>query len=48
MESAFKEARLIQWALLATIPLFAWVAEIGRGSGSSDWDLATSGRSFTR
>jgi hypothetical protein len=37
MESAFKKVRLIQWALLAAIPLFAWVAEIGRGSGSSDW-----------
>jgi hypothetical protein len=37
MESAFKKVRLIQWALLAAIPPFAWVAEIGRGSGSSDW-----------
>lgn len=37
MESAFKKVRFIQWALLAAIPLFAWVAEIGRGTGSSDW-----------
>lgn len=37
MESAFKKARLIQWALLVAIPLFAWIAEIGRDSGSSDW-----------
>jgi hypothetical protein len=37
MESAFKKVRLIQWALLVTIPLFAGVAEIGRGSGSSEW-----------
>jgi hypothetical protein len=37
MESAFKKVRLIQWALLAAIPLIAWVAEIGRGSGSGDW-----------
>jgi len=37
MESAFKKVRLIQWALLLAVPLFAWVAEIRRGSGSSDW-----------
>jgi hypothetical protein len=37
MESAFKKVRLIQWGLLGTIPLFAWVAEIGRGSGRNDW-----------
>ncbi len=37
MESTIKRLRLIRWALLASIPLFAWVAEIGRGSGSSDW-----------
>ena len=37
MESAFKKVRLIHWALLLVIPLFAWLAEIGRGSGSSDW-----------
>src|ERR1700758_476586 len=37
MESAFRKVRLIQWALLLAIPLFAWVAEIGRGRGSSDW-----------
>jgi hypothetical protein len=37
MESVFKKVRLIQWALLAAVPLFVWVAEIGRGSGSSDW-----------
>jgi len=37
MESAFKKVRLIQGALLLAIPLFAWAAEIGRGSGSSDW-----------
>ena len=29
METAFKKVRLIQWALLLAIPLFAWVAEIG-------------------
>jgi hypothetical protein len=32
MESAFRKVRLIQWALL-----LAWIAEIGRGSGSSNW-----------
>ena len=37
MESAFKKVRLIQWALLLVVPLLAWVAEIGRGSGSNDW-----------
>ena len=37
MESAFRKVRLIQWALLLAIPLFAWVAEIGRSNGSSDW-----------
>lgn len=37
MESAFRKVRLIQWALLPAIPLFAWVAEIGRINGSSDW-----------
>jgi hypothetical protein len=37
MESEFKKVRIVQWALLATIPLFAWVAEIGRSSGNSDW-----------
>ena len=37
MESAFKKVRLIQWALLAAIPLFAWVTEIVCGSGRSDW-----------
>jgi len=37
MEPVFKKVRVIQWALLATIPLFAWVAEIGHGSGNSDW-----------
>ena len=37
MESSLKKVRLIQWALLAAIPLFAWVAEIGRGIGSNEW-----------
>ena len=37
MTSAFKKVRLIQWAYLLSIPLFAWVAEIGRDSGSNDW-----------
>jgi hypothetical protein len=37
MESTFKKVRLIQWALLLAIPLFAWVAEIGRDAGNSDW-----------
>ena len=37
MESAFKKVRLIRWALLLAIPLLAWVAEIGRDRGSSDW-----------
>lgn len=37
MESAFKKVRLIQWALLLSIPLFARVGEIGRDSGSNDW-----------
>jgi hypothetical protein len=37
MESTFKKVRLLQWALLLAIPLFAWVAEIGRDTGNSDW-----------
>ncbi len=37
MESAFKKVRLIRWVLLASIPLFVWVAEMVCGSGSSDW-----------
>lgn len=38
MESAFKKVRLTQLALLFAIPLFAWIGEIGRGNGSSDWN----------
>lgn len=37
METVFKKVRLIQWALLLAIPLFAWVAEIGRDRGSANW-----------
>jgi hypothetical protein len=37
MESAFKKVLLIRWALLLAIPHLAWVAEIGRNRGSSDW-----------
>jgi len=37
MESTVKKVRLIQWALLLAIPLFAWVAEFRRGNGNSDW-----------
>ena len=37
MESAFKKVRLIWWVLLASIPLFVWVAEMVCGGGSSDW-----------
>ncbi|SRR5579871_16453 len=37
MESVFKKVRLIQRALLLSIPLFAGIAEIGRGRGTSDW-----------
>jgi hypothetical protein len=37
MESTIKKLRLIRWALLAAIPPFAWLAEIGRSRGSGDW-----------
>jgi hypothetical protein len=37
MESTIKKLRLIRWALLAAIPPFAWLAEIGHSRGSSDW-----------
>jgi len=39
MELALKKARLIQWAMLATIPLLAAVAEIAGRSGSGAWKL---------
>jgi len=39
MELALKKARLIQWAMLATIPLLAAVAEIAGKSGSGAWTL---------
>ena len=37
MESSFKKVRLIHWVLLASIPLLAGVAEIGRSAGSNAW-----------
>lgn len=37
MELAFKKVRLIHWALISAVPLFAWIAEIGRAKGCADW-----------
>jgi F0F1-type ATP synthase membrane subunit c/vacuolar-type H+-ATPase subunit K len=39
MKAKLRKLRLIQLALIAVIPIFGWVAEIGRGRGSSDWTL---------
>ena len=36
-ESKLKKVRLIQWALIAVVPIFALMAEIGRSRGSNDW-----------
>jgi hypothetical protein len=36
--STLRKVRLIQWALMAVIPICAWLAEIGRSRGSSDWN----------
>jgi hypothetical protein len=37
IEPKLKKVRLIQWALIAAVPIFAFVAEIGRSRGSSNW-----------
>lgn len=37
IKSKLRKLRLIQVALIALIPIFRWVAEIGRDSGRSDW-----------
>ena len=37
MDSCLRKLRLIHWGLLASIPFFAAVAEIGRNPGSSTW-----------
>jgi F0F1-type ATP synthase membrane subunit c/vacuolar-type H+-ATPase subunit K len=37
MKSKLRKLRLIQLALIAVIPIFGCVAEIGRDSGRSDW-----------
>jgi hypothetical protein len=39
VKSKLTKLRLIQWALIAAIPIFGWVAEIGRDPGSNDWTL---------
>jgi hypothetical protein len=39
MKSELTKLRLIQWALIAVIPILGWVAELGRGPGSNDWTL---------
>lgn len=39
IKSKLKKLRLIQLALIAVIPIFGWVAEIGRDPGSSEWSL---------
>jgi hypothetical protein len=39
MKPKLKKLRLIQLAMIAVIPIFGWVAEFGRGRGSSDWNL---------
>lgn len=39
MKSKLRKLRLIQFVLIAVIPIFGWVAEIGRDPGSSDWTL---------
>jgi hypothetical protein len=37
IESKLRKLRLIQGSLIVVILIFAWVAEIGRNRGSSDW-----------
>ncbi len=37
INSKVRKVRLIQWALIAAVPMFALVAEIGRSRDSSDW-----------
>jgi F0F1-type ATP synthase membrane subunit c/vacuolar-type H+-ATPase subunit K len=37
IEPKLKKVRLIQWALIAVVPIFAFVAEIGHSRGSNDW-----------
>jgi hypothetical protein len=37
IESKVKVMRLIQSGLIASIPIFALVAEVGRGHGSGRW-----------
>ena len=37
IESKLRKVRLIQWALVAVVPICALVAEIGRSRGSNDW-----------
>jgi hypothetical protein len=37
MKSRLTKLQLIQWALIAAIPIFGWVAEIDRDPGNNDW-----------
>ena len=39
IKAKLTKLRLIQWALIAVIPILGWVAEIGRNPGSNDWTL---------
>jgi hypothetical protein len=39
MKSKLRKVRLIQTVLIVLIPIFGFVAEIGRASGSSNWTL---------
>ena len=39
MKTRIPKLRLIQWALIAAIPIFGWIAEIDRDPGSNDWTL---------
>ena len=39
IRSRLRKLRLIQWALIAAISVFACVAEIAHGRGNGDWTL---------
>jgi|ERR1019366_9164356 hypothetical protein len=39
MKSKLRKLRLVQFAMIAAIPMYEWVAESTRGRGSSDWTL---------
>jgi hypothetical protein len=39
LKSKLRKLRLVQFALIAMIPIFAWLGEIARGGGRSGWTL---------